>query len=355
VSTRKIIHLDMDCFYAAIECRDDPSIAHLPVGVGGRSGRGVLTTCNYLARAFGCRSAMPVFQARQLCPRLVLKPVRFDVYAKESRRIRSIFREFTSLVEPLSLDEAYLDVSAAGETAWRIAAEIRRRIRAETGLTASAGVAANKMLAKIASDWRKPDGQFAITPEQVADFMRDLPVRKIPGIGPRAQERLAAQGIETCGQLQQVEPHILATWFGPAWAAELHERSHGRDERPVESRRIRKSLSTEHTFFEPLESLEACRAKIIAMLDEVGADLAAKPGLPAIRKVFVKVKFADFRATTRERPAATLDAALAMELLAEAYGRSHLPVRLLGLGVRFAVPEEGDGRQLDLPMEVDPP
>lgn len=347
---RKIIHVDMDCFYAAIECRDDPSIAHLPVGVGGRSGRGVLTTCNYPARAFGCRSAMPVFQARQLCPQLIIKPVRFEVYRREAARIRAVFREFTDQIEPLSLDEAYLDVTGRTASAWKTAQEIRRRIRAETGLAASAGVAANKMLAKIASDWRKPDGQFAITPDAVDAFMRELSVRRIPGIGPKAQERLARQGIETCGDLQAVPRHQLVAWFGPSWAMELEDRAWGRDDRPVAARRVRKSLSGEQTFFEPLQTLEACREELDRMVREVRDDLSAKADLPPIRKVFVKVKFSDFRATTRERPAGKLTAEVAHELLAEAHGRSRFPVRLLGVGVRFATPVEEDIRQLDLPL-----
>jgi len=348
VGVRKIIHVDMDCYYAAIECRDDPSIAHLPVGVGGRSGRGVLTTCNYVAREFGCRSAMPVFQARRLCPQLIIKPVRFEVYRRETARIHRIFRDYTDRIEPLSLDEAYLDVTHREETAWRLARTIRQRIREETGLTASAGVAANKMLAKIASDWRKPDGQFAVPPDRVAEFMRELPVRRIAGIGPRAQERLAEHGIETCGDLQAVERHRLTAWFGPAWAAELVERAHGRDERPVESRRVRKSMSCERTFFEPLETLEDCRETLGTMLDELRGDLAAKKNLPPVRKVFVKVKFSDFRATTHERPTTRLNEGTVAELLAEAFGRSPLPVRLLGVGVRFATPVESDDRQLPL-------
>ncbi|MFP4283689.1 MAG: DNA polymerase IV [Opitutales bacterium] len=347
---RKVIHVDMDCFYAAIECRDEPSIAHLPVGVGGSSGRGVLTTCNYVARAYGCRSAMPVFQARELCPQLILKPVRFDLYRRESARIRAIFADYTDLIEPLSLDEAYLDVTAHPDYAWTIARDIRRRIREELDLTASAGIAANKMLAKIASDWRKPDGQFAVLPEEVEAFMRDLPVRKLPGVGPRAQERLAEHGIETCGDLQDVPLHHLTAWFGPAWAGVLVDRARGIDERPVESSRERKSMSCEHTFSRNLETYEQCRERLLAMIGELSDDLAGKDALPAVRKVFVKVKFADFRSTTRERPALELEPGLIEELLREAHGRSAEPVRLLGLGVRFATAPEEDHRQLLLPL-----
>lgn len=221
---RKIIHIDMDCFYAAIECRDDPSVAEKPVGVGGRSSRGVLTTCNYIAREYGCRSAMPVFKALELCPDLIIKPVRFDVYRRESRKIRRIFASYTDLIEPLSLDEAYLDVSHHKRFAYEIARSIRREIFAETGLTASAGIAPNKMLAKISSDWRKPNGQFAVLPDEVEVFMKDLPVRRIPGVGPRAEELFRNKGIETCGQLQEVPINELEQWIGPSRAMELHAR-----------------------------------------------------------------------------------------------------------------------------------
>ena len=178
----------MDCFYAAIELREHPELKGRPVAVGGGSRRGVITTCNYEARGFGVRSAMPGFKARELCPELLFLPVRFDLYRAESAKIRSILLSYTALVEPLSLDEAYLDVTGLGRYAWDIARELRARIFAATGLTSSAGIAPNKMLAKIASDWRKPDGQFAILPGEVEEFMRRLPVRKISGVGPRRRE-----------------------------------------------------------------------------------------------------------------------------------------------------------------------
>ncbi len=190
---RKIIHLDMDCFYAAVEMRERPELVGRPIAVGGGSRRGVVTTCNYEARKFGVHSAMPGFLARERCPQIVFLPVRFDLYRAESAKIREILRSYTPLVEPLSLDEAYLDVTGLDRYAWDIAKEIRARIFAETRLTASAGIAPNKMLAKIASDWRKPNGQFAITPDQIDAFMRELPVRKIWGVGPRARRNSSAR------------------------------------------------------------------------------------------------------------------------------------------------------------------
>ena len=353
---RKIIHIDMDCFFAAIECRDDPSIADKPVGVGGESGRGVLTTCNYIARTFGCRSAMPVFKALELCPQLIIRPVRFEIYRRESARIRKIFARYTDLIEPLSLDEAYLDVSHQKRYAYEIAREIRRAILRETGLTASAGVAPNKMLAKIASDWRKPNGQFAILPQDIEAFMKDLPVRRIPGIGPRAEEVLATHGIETCGQMQQAGILDLEQWFGPSRAAELFARCRGEDDRPVEPPGLRKSMSVEHTFERDLPTLEACREQLPKLLEELSGDLEKHADGRAFNKVIIKLKFSNFQQTTRERPGIRLDVTIFEQLLESAFNRSPHAVRLIGVGVRF--PEKLDEAQLELnllPESSSPP
>lgn len=346
MTQRRIIHIDMDCFYAAIECRDDPAVADKPVGVGGSSGRGVLTTCNYIAREYGCRSAMPVFKARELCPHLILKPVRFEVYKTEARKIRKIFRDFTALVEPLSLDEAFLDVTDTPGYAWQIAREIRKRIFAATRLTASAGIAPNKMLAKIASDWRKPNGQFAVLPEEIAPFMETLPVRKLWGVGPKSAARLAEVGVETCGQLQQWTHTRLHAAFGEKWGDTLYDLCRGLDERPVEVSRPRKSLSTENTFNRNLETLDACRAQLPNLLGDLDADLRRQSSPRSFNKVFVKLKFANFRTTTKECLASTLDEALFQRLLEEAFERSPHSVRLMGVGVRFAEPALPDRDQL---------
>ena len=199
---RKIIHCDCDCFYASVEIRDDPSLAGLPVAVGGSpERRGVITTCNYVAREYGVHSAMPSAHARRLCPGLVILPPDFDKYRAASRQIRQIFYDYTDLVEPLSLDEAFLDVSAASAchgSATLIARDIRRRVRAEVGITISAGVAPNKFLAKVASDWNKPDGDFVVLPEQVDAFVAALPVRRISGVGKATAERLSGMGVSIC-------------------------------------------------------------------------------------------------------------------------------------------------------------
>ncbi len=346
--SRKIIHLDMDCFYAAIEMRDRPELRDVPLGVGGaRSRRGVLTTCNYEARKFGVRSAMPTFLALEKCPTLVVVPTRFEVYRAESARIRAIFAEYTPLVEPLSLDEAYLDVTALGRPATEVARELRARIFAATGLTASAGIAPNKMLAKIASDWNKPDGQYTVKPGAVVTFMHALPVRRIPGVGQVSAERLAALGVETCGQLQTFSRDELQAHFGK-FGAELFDRCRGLDDRPVEPNRERKSLSTENTFSVNLNSLRECQERLGELHVDLLSDLARaaakeeSAGRPprALHKLFVKLRFADFSRTTVERIGTEPELETYRALLAEGWQRrepSQRSVRLLGLGVRYAL------------------
>ena len=343
---RKIIHIDMDCFYAAIEERENPELRGKPVGVGGGSRRGVLTTANYEARKYGCRSAMPVFKARELCPHLVLVPVRFDLYRAESARIRAIFGRFTDRIEPLSLDEAYLDVSHLRSSGAAVAREIRAQIREETGLTASAGIGPNKLIAKIASDWNKPDGQHEVTPGEVADFMAALPVGKLWGIGPKTRARLNSMGIHTCGELRAVDRIELARRFG-SWGLELHALAGGEDDREVRTSRIRKSVSCEHTFSENIPTLQALRPQLLAMIDEVREDLDRRHADRAIRSLVVKMKFADFTRTTAERAHPVLDAGVFDELLEEAWKRgANRPVRLLGAGVRFRDPDGGTQPEL---------
>lgn len=338
---RKIIHLDMDCFYAAIEQRDNPDLRGKPIGVGGsRERRGVLTTCSYEARPFGVRSAMPTFMALQKCPGLIVVPTRFDVYRRESARIREIFRAFTEIIEPLSLDEAYLDVSRLPFEPAAVAAELRDRIFEETKLTASAGIAPNKLIAKIASDLNKPNGQFEVKPNEVAAFMRELSVRKIWGIGAVSTEKLERRGIKTCGQLQQLSQIELHAIFGK-FGLELFELCRGIDRREVEPHRERKSLSTERTFLENLTSLEACETRLVELHEELLGDLARKREPRAIRKIFVKLKWADFSRTTAERIEDAPRLESFQELLAEAFRRSRQSVRLMGVGVRF---ETGDAK-----------
>ena len=230
---RAIIHLDMDCFYAAIEVRDQPSLRGKPVGVGGaRDRRGVLTTCNYEARKFGVRSAMPTFMALQRCPKLVVLPTRFDVYRREAAMIRGILHRFTSLIEPLSLDEAYLDVSAHPGAPGPLAQVIRGMIFRKTKLTSSAGIGPNKLIAKIASEINKPNGQLEVTPEQVPEFIEKLLVRKIWGIGEKMEKKLEGLGVKTCGELQRFSRAELVDLFGK-FGLELYDLFRVIDDRPV--------------------------------------------------------------------------------------------------------------------------
>lgn len=336
---RAIIHIDMDCFYAAIEVRDRPALRGKPVGVGGaRDRRGVLTTCNYEARTFGVRSAMPTFMALQRCPDLIVIPPRFDVYRKEAGVIREIMYRFTALVEPLSLDEAYLDVTTHPEPPSVVAKQIRDLIRKHIRLTASAGVGPNKLIAKIASEINKPDGQFEVKPAEVAEFMRPLPVRKLWGIGEVAERKLQQAGIKTCSDMQKLSRAQLHELFGK-FGAELYDLCRGIDERPVEPHRDRKSLSTEQTFTRDLETLEQCVEKLQELYEELAAELEQKATTRTITKIFVKLKFADFTRTTIERANLTPTLPSYQELLAEAFGRAAKNVRLIGVGVRFAEPE----------------
>ena len=344
---RGIIHLDMDCFYAAIEVRDRPSLRGKPVGVGGaRDRRGVLTTCNYEARKFGVRSAMPTFMALQRCPNLIVLPTRFDVYRREAVLIRGILHRFTSLIEPLSLDEAYLDVTEHPGAPGPLAQVIRGTIFRKTKLTSSAGIGPNKLIAKIASEKNKPNGQFEVTPEQVPEFMEKLPVRKIWGIGEKTERKLEELGAKTCSELQRFSRPELVDLFGK-FGLDLYELCRGIDHRRVEPDRPRKSLSTEETFAVDLTTVEQCEEKLEDLFQELMGDLAQKESSREIRKIFVKLKFNDFTRTTAERAGLAPTLQDFRSLLSEAFARTGKPVRLIGVGVRFAetTPENA---QMDL-------
>jgi len=340
---RAIIHLDMDCFYAAIEVRDRRSLRGKPVGVGGTRNRGVLTTCNYEARKFGVRSAMPTFMALQRCPNLIVLPTRFDVYRREAAVIRGILRRFTPLVEPLSLDEAYLDVTAHPAEPDLLAQEIRDIIFQKTKLTSSAGIGPNKLVAKIASEINKPNGQLEVTPEHVPAFMMKLPVRKIWGIGEKTERKLEELGVKTCDELQRFSPPELVDLFG-RFGLELYDLCRGIDYRSVEPDRLRKSLSTEETFSIDLTTLEQCEERLKELFTDLMADLAQKETTRAIRKIFVKLKFNDFSRTTAERVGLAPTLPDFHGLLAEAFGRTGKPVRLIGLGVRFTDSVQADAQ-----------
>ncbi|MBN2432315.1 MAG: DNA polymerase IV [Acidobacteria bacterium] len=344
---RKIIHIDMDAFYAAVEQRDDPALRGRPVCVGGRpDARGVVATCSYEARRFGIHSAMPSRQAAQRCPEAVFVPPRFAVYKEISNQIREIFHEYTDLVEPLSLDEAFLDVTVnkpSIPSATRLAVEIKERIRTRTGLTASAGVSFNKFLAKIASEIHKPDGLTIIPPAKAAEFIDRLPVGKFFGVGRVTEARMQALGIHTGADLKRLEPSRLVQLFGKAGAL-YYEFAHGRDERPVVPHRPRKSLGKETTLATDIQR----RDEILTVLAGLAAQVATaleKTGLTG-RTVTLKVKYADFQQVTRSgsagSPLRTAEDIMAVipGLLDRTEAGSR-KVRLLGITLSgWSLPEE---------------
>jgi DNA polymerase-4 len=335
----KIIHIDMDCFYAAVEQRDRPELRGKPIAVGGRpESRGVVTTASYEARKFGVRSAQPMSMAVRLCPSLVVVPTNFSKYKNESRKVRSIFERFTTLIEPLSLDEAFLDVSDCSEfegSATLIAQEIRRLIFSETGLTASAGIASNKFLAKVASDWNKPNGQKVIRPEEVAHFVKELPIEKILGVGKVTASRMHKMGLKTCGDLQTLSVSELTNHFG-SWGVKLYDYSRGIDHRTVKTNQERKSLSVETTFREDLKNLSDIERELKELYADWLERLNRTGGHEKIKSAFVKVKYHDFTQTTHERTVSVLPLLETFrKLLAEVLEQRSDAIRLLGLGVRL--------------------
>lgn len=333
---RKIIHCDADCFFAAIEIRDNPALTHRPIAVGGSSDRrGVISTCNYPARRYGIHSAMPSRTALRLCPDLLILPHRMEAYREASQQMQRIFYDYTDLVEPLSLDEAFLDVSTCTQqqgSATRIAQEIRARIHQEIGITVSAGVAPNKFLAKIASDWNKPNGLYVITPPQVDAFVAELPVKKIHGVGKAMCAKLAELNIFTCADLQQLSLITLSQRFGQM-GTRLYKLCRGIDERPLTVNRRRKSLSVENTFAQDLRNLAECLQALPLLKQQLATRVKRMDEGYKIVKLFVKIKFADFTTTTIERSGNRLQWDHFAALCAEAYARKEKAVRLLGLGV----------------------
>ncbi|MBX7532989.1 DNA polymerase IV [Qipengyuania sp. 1XM1-15A] len=333
---RKIIHVDMDAFFASVEQRDNPELRGKPVAVGGSSGRGVVAAASYEARKFGVRSAMPSVTAKRKCPDLIFCKSRFDVYREVSQQIRAIFRHHTDLVEPLSLDEAYLDVTEDKlgiGSATRIAELIRQEIKAKTKLTASAGVSYNKFLAKLASDQNKPDGMCVIRPGQGADFVQSLPVRRFHGVGPKAEEKMGRLGIATGADLAAKDIEWLRAHFG-SFADYLYRAARGIDLRPVRSSRTRKSVGGERTFSRDLSSGSELRETLEDIIDIVWGyiERAEAKG----RTVTLKMKYTDFqifsRARTLDQPIASKDEfAEVSRVLLEEVLPLPMPIRLMGL------------------------
>ena len=353
-SSRKIIHIDMDAFYASVEQRDNPELRGKPVAVGGSAARGVVAAASYEARRFGVRSAMPSLTAQRKCPELIFIAPRFEIYKAISLQIRAIFADYTELIEPLSLDEAYLDVTENLKgiaSATRIAEEIRARIRAETGLTASAGVSYNKFLAKIASDHRKPDGLFVITPAEGPQFVEALSVRKFHGVGPATERKMNELGIAGGRDLKSQTLEFLQRHFGKAgpyyyWVAR------GIDERPVRADRMRRSIGAENTFSANLFTYEAAQAALQDIIDKVWehCERSGNRG----RTVTLKVKFANFRQITRSRTGQTQirtrsELAELGNALLEAIFPVTRGIRLLGLSLSsLTALELGVERQVSL-------
>jgi DNA polymerase-4 len=336
---RKIIHCDCDCFYASVEMRDDPSLRGRPLAVGGRQDqRGVVATCNYEARRYGIHSAMATAQAIKLCPELLVIPPNMEKYRIASRQIMEIYGEYTELVEPLSLDEAYLDVSASTQckgSATLIAQEIRRRIFETVGITASAGVAPNKFVAKIASDWNKPDGLFLVRPDEVDAFVAALPVKKLHGVGKVTAAKMHQLGLETCADLRGWSLARLQEHFG-SFGARLHDLSRGIDDREVNPVRERKSISTEETYTPDVPDLAACIALLPELLEHLLGRIKRNGAEKFINKLFVKIKFSDFQQTTVECVGYAPNLDTYARLMETGWQRASRPVRLLGVGVRLS-------------------
>lgn len=345
---KKIIHIDMDCFYAAIEIRDRPELADKPVAVGGDSHqRGVLCTCNYVARQYGLHSAMPTYQARRLCPDLVVLPVDFAKYRETSAAIAQLFQDYTDKIQPLSLDEAYLDVSDNDffkGSATLIAEDIRQRIYKNHRITASAGVSVNKLIAKVASDWHKPNGICVIRPEHVEQFMWALPITKLFGVGKVTAKKLDNIGVKTCADLQRFSLPELSERFGK-FGLQLYQNCRGIDKREVDTSHSRKSVSVEHTLSENITDIQACVLVITKLYERLQSRLD-KHSERSMTKAFVKIKFDDFSQTTVERCLTELSEDPFYDLLVQGLQRSDKPIRLLGVGVRLA--DEEAGQQLPL-------
>jgi DNA polymerase-4 len=342
----------MDCFYAAVHTRDDPSLVGKPVVVGGDpSGRGVVAAANYEARKFGIHSALPAAQARRLCPETIFLKPDFRRYREESKEIFAIYRDYTPTIQTLSLDEAYLDVSEnLGDfgSATAIAVDIRRRVKEERHLTVSVGVGPSKLVAKIASDFDKPDGLTVVKPSGVQEFLAPLPVRRLHGVGPATEKTLHAMGIETVTDLRHTPVDLLMNRFGH-WGRSMQERAWGIDERSVHTGHVRKSISTERTFAENVRKIEEIDEILTHMADEVAEGLDRRE--LAASTVVVKVRYPDFTTPTRSHtlPSPTSDAATIRAVAHDLVRRTDAAkksVRLLGVGASGLVPAELGQRAL---------
>lgn len=349
---RKIIHIDMDAFFASVELKDQPELKHLPVVVSSHHPRAVICAASYPAREFGLRSAMSMSQARKLCPHVIVIEPNFEKYRDISAQIHQVFQHYTPLIEPLSLDEAYLDVTENLEnipSATEVAMRIREDIFQATGLTASAGVAPNKFLAKIASDWNKPNGICVIKPSQVQQFIQDLPLKKIPGVGKVMQEKLKLLQLQTLGDLQKIEQNVLVQHFGK-YGKQLFLYAQGIDERPVQAERERQQISKETTFDDDL-TLTQCQNSWPRLIDQVWNSLERKQ--LCARGVSAKLKLKNFQVLQHSKSfkqplqnPQQLEQVL-QQLLIEMHIPKHFQFRLIGVGL-YQLSDQQDQSQLSL-------
>ena len=354
---RKIIHVDMDAFYASVEQRDNPELRGKPVAVGGSRERGVVAAASYEARKFGVRSAMPSVTAKRQCPDLIFVKPRFEVYKAVSQQVREIFAEHTTIIEPLSLDEAYLDVTENLQNiplARDVALAIRAKIKEVTGLNASAGISYNKFLAKLASDHRKPNGQYVITPEMGAAFVEALPVGKFHGIGPATSAKMNSLGLYTGLDMRNQTLEFMQANFGKA-GAYYYWISRGVDNREVRPDRIRKSVGAENTFFTDLSEFDAMAAELQPLIDKVWRHCEDKGARG--RTVTLKVKFNDFEIITRSRSVpVAVSSRRDLELLAIGLLQNEMPlrkpVRLLGVSLSSLQGEGDDDTQAQLGLPI---
>lgn len=332
--SRQVLHVDCDCFFAAVEMRDNPSLINIPIAIGGSSDRrGVISTCNYPARKYGVRSAMSSVKALQLCPHLKLLPGNMAKYQLASQQVMTVLRQYAVQFEQVSIDEAYLEI-ALTSNAQKVAEQIRQQIANEVGITVSVGVAPNKFLAKVASEWHKPNGQFILLADEVSDFVGALPLQKIPGIGPKSTETLRNMGLNTCQDVREACPKWLLTRFG-SMGETLLQRVYGIDHRSLVESRIRKSISVETTLPEDISAIEEVAEVIeglwLRLCQRLGRNDVSVDGL----QPFVKVKFADFHVTTLADHLKGVSKQNYFELVQQAKLRADKKIRLIGIGARL--------------------
>ena len=348
---RKIIHIDMDSFFASIEIRDNPSLKNKPVAVGGKANeRGVLTTCNYLARKYGLHSAMSSKRAIQLCKDLIILPVNIEKYRKESEEIFKIFKCYSSKIEPVSIDEAFLDVSESKYchgNPEEMARQIRSCIKTDFGITASAGISSNKLIAKICSDWKKPDNQFSVNDDEIQRFIETVSLKSIPGIGKVNFKKCENLNMRTCSDMQKMSKDELANIFG-SYGHTLFNLVRGIDNREIETNRVRKSVSVEDTFLSDLNDTKSCKQQLSLLYSKlIERCRSSSVNTDEVREVFLKIKFNDFEIITRQKKCSSLELNEFNKLFDSNIVRIIKPIRLLGIGFRLGDKRE-DLSQFDI-------